>query len=155
MDSGSIFTAIYKGELTHLSELVGIFGTEVENCLEGYALIYAVMQEKPDAVNVLLSHGACTSVRNYLGDTPLCLAAKKGFLDIVMQLCEHGASIDEIGQEVFTPLSYAVKFGHYDVARYLVRKGASVDISDDISGLSPYLYALNKDGIDIKNFSCD
>lgn len=150
MNSDDIFKAVFEDDLARLSVLLEVFGTEVQDFFGDYVLVYAVIQEKSEAVRVLINHGADVGVKGYLGDALLHLAAKKGNLDIVRQLCEHGANIDELDQEGVTPLGYAVRFGYYDVARYLVGAGASVDIVDEITGLSPFDYALKKDGVDLR-----
>lgn len=74
--------------------------------------------------------------RNYLGQTPLCLAAKLGHIAIVALLLEEGANTelrDDIGR---TPLSHAAENGHECIVRMLLERNTDSDSMDE-SGRTP------------------
>lgn len=68
------------------------------------------------------------------GDTPLHIAAYKGFLDIVKTLITHGAHIEVKNFEKLTPLFLACRTGQKNVVEYLLEKGANVNTRGRIGG---------------------
>jgi ankyrin repeat protein len=61
---------------------------------------------------------------NYLGETPLHIAAKSGDIRIVSYLLENKAFIHRKNNLGETPLYYAVKYWNSDVIDFLISKGA-------------------------------
>lgn len=69
------------------------------------------------------------------GDTPLCVASRKGYLAHVELLIKFGARINQAGKLGATPLHCALENKHENVAQFLVGASASVNILD-ASGMS-------------------
>lgn len=64
-------------------------------------------------------------------DTPLHIAAKKGYLDIVRLLIEHGAFVDSTNRKEQTPLHWAVHNRHVQVIEYLLQFGADINAKEN------------------------
>jgi ankyrin repeat protein len=72
---------------------------------------------------------SCTE-NEYLGDTPLAIAADKGHVDVVRVLLEGGANIERTNNLSRNALHRAAYYGHLNVCRLLLKKGAKVDPLD-------------------------
>ena len=57
--------------------------------------------------------------------SPLCVAAKEGYLNIVRFLVEQRADMEKTGGIGLSPLHYASGGGHLEVTRYLLEQGAN------------------------------
>lgn len=99
-----------------------------------------------EKVRELLTLGADPNYINRSNDTPLVIAAEKGYFNIVKLLVDRGADVNSIKnfdieediydyddsdyecQEEFrTALSYAAENGYFDIVKYLVDKGADIN----------------------------
>jgi hypothetical protein len=88
-----------------------------------------------------LEKGANPDVRcNDDGETPLHIAAKKGYLNKARLLLQYGASPNVRTRRGETSLHYAVKTGSLKVTRILIDRGAYVD-ARDADGRTPLHYA--------------
>lgn len=81
-------------------------------------------------VKLLIENGFEIEHREYLGFTPLRIAAFNGHFDIVRYLVEQGAEIDSKADDKATPLSHAAAKGHVDIVDFLIDEGADVNIKD-------------------------
>ena len=100
-------------------------------------LHYAVHFKEPDAVTLLLEHGAAVNVRNAQGDTALARSVSNG--DAVAVLLEWGADVNIAGANGWTPLHRTVVHGSWNVANtltLLLQYGAEVE-ARDLSGRTP------------------
>lgn len=70
-------------------------------------------------------------IRSTEQDTPLLLAAHKGYLDVVDLLVSHGADIDKRRSDRSTPLIEATESGHFDIVQYLCEHGADANLMRD------------------------
>ena len=78
------------------------------------------------------------------GDTPLHVAAGKGFTDMMEALFAAGADPNIANDEGQTPIHHAAVWGRIDAAKLLVAKGVDPSLVDK-SGQTPMVYAeLNK-----------
>jgi ankyrin repeat protein len=139
------------------------------------ALVWAVIDDRADAVRALIKAGASVNFVSrpdsyphspmkvtdtvlepgvsYVGQTvlakgswtPLMYAARQGSLDAARVLVEAGAELNATDPDGTTPLMFTVINGHYDLARFLVEKGADVNLPDR-AGMTP-LYAA----VDMRN----
>ncbi len=84
----------------------------------------AALKGSEQIVERLIDHGADVNVRNeFLGDTPLEVAATLGHVEVVRRLLAAGADVT-IGTECGTPLHMAAYSGRADVAALLLDHGA-------------------------------
>jgi ankyrin repeat protein len=81
------------------------------------ALMWAATQENPDAVRVLLAHGADAAARSDTHLLPVNLGSGNPFEDYVLQ-----------PQRGSTPLMFAARNGRIDNARLLLDAGADVNV---------------------------
>ena len=104
---------------------------EDENQL-GEQLLEDVANNKLGDVNMILSQDS--SLLNYqqpeTKETPLIVAADKGFADIAKVLIEKGANLNLQDSYKNTALYVALKKDHKDVAELLMQKGARKDIKN-------------------------
>jgi len=74
-----------------------------------------------EILRLLGDRGAPLDCRNWINQTPLSLAARKGHLQVVKYLCEHGATTH--GPDLNTaPLGAAAAAGHLKIVKYLVEQ---------------------------------
>ncbi len=76
---------------------------------------------------MLLEAGASKEAANFLGYTPLHLAAESGHKEILEMLLAAGASKEAVTKKGYTPLHRAAKYGHKEVLEVLLMAGASKD----------------------------
>jgi uncharacterized protein len=66
----------------------------------------------------------------YKGETPLHIAARKGFQGVVELLVEYGADLEARNKAGSTALSLACSHGNTSVTKFLLKKGAAPDVAD-------------------------
>lgn len=124
------------------------------------ALVFAAVENHPDAVRTLVRLGARVDMRSYplefpefvfqtagmiyavqpVGDwTALMYAAREGAIDAVQALADSGADLDMVDPVGTSALTLAILNGHFDTAVALLEKGADPNVVD-INGMAP-LYA--------------
>ncbi len=85
----------------------------------------------------------CVNSKDYLGFTPLCMAASHGCFESLRLLMENGAKANLRGNIRRTPLMYAACNGHIECVDYLLEHGADVDLQDEV-GYSALMYASDQ-----------
>lgn len=78
-----------------------------------------------------------TEVRNASDESPLMLAALKGFLPLVKKLVANDADVNKPG---WTPLHYAATGGHVPVVQFLLDESAYID-AESPNGTTPLMMA--------------
>ncbi len=118
-------------------------------------LYYAVLANNLEAVRVLLDKGARVNARvagvngsfgfsDYIGTTPLLIAAQRKYTAVAMLLIDKGADVTATDNYKLTALHYAAKRGDDALARRLVDKGADV-LTKDRWKRTPEYYAFLND----------
>ncbi len=74
-------------------------------------------------LEMLLNDDGEIKSRDYVGNTPLFLAAESGSLDCVDELIGRGAAINDTNDARQTPLMKAAAHGHAPIVKRLVKKG--------------------------------
>ena len=74
--------------------------------------------------------GASTQCLSRFDDTPLHLAASRGYANIMGQLLNKGASIEAVNEEGNTPMDLAAESEHTSVMELLLRKDAQIGTHD-------------------------
>lgn len=114
-----------------------------------FALIQAVRQPAFKVLEVLLQNPATkVDVRTAADESPLMLAALKGYLPLCQRLIEKEADVNKPG---WTPLHYAATGGHLAVMRLLLDSHAYIDAASP-NGTTPLMMAAryaNKDAVQL------
>ena len=129
------------------------------------ALMWAVAQNEPAMVKVLVAAGADVNARSTVnnwerqvtaepraiarpagGLTPLLFAAREGCLECARTLVEAGADLNLSDPENISPLLMAVINTHFDLSAYLIKKGASPN-KWDFWGRAPLYAAVDMNTI--------
>lgn len=97
-------------------ETSSIFGTILEMAINGNV--------NEDMVILLIESGVNINKKDFNGNSPLHLAAFKGYTDITRSLIDHGAELNAVNNFNRTPLYYAAKHGYKSVADLLIEAGA-------------------------------
>jgi hypothetical protein len=91
------------------------------------ALIYSIVQNKPEITRLLLKYAADVNKIDKNGFSPMMYAIDRDFVDIVRELLDAGADANQRDKNGYTPLMRAVNMGRADVVAALLKAGASAD----------------------------
>jgi ankyrin repeat protein len=104
------------------------------------ALVWAAKSDRPQALRLLIEHGARVDADPYRG-TALTWAAAKGRMDSIRTLVELGADVDQRGTfggpshgEGVTAIHLAAQSGQRDAVAALLELGADPLIQDKLHG---------------------
>jgi len=102
------------------------------------ALMLAVREPSLKVAELLASWPQTkTEVRNANDESPLMLAALKGYLPLVKKLVANDADVNKPG---WTPLHYAATGGHVAVLEFLLDESAYID-AESPNGTTPLMMA--------------
>ncbi len=94
-------------------------------------LHFAVEENTPKMIDLLLNHGANVCLTDHLGRTPLFLAAVRGLSEVLPKLAKSNPAALEIAtNNGNTPLSIAASYNFTQVVQVLVQLGANVNVTD-------------------------
>lgn len=91
-------------------------------------LVFAVSNDKTDAVRTILAYKPVVDIITNNYETPLLIAVKDGFFDTAELLIRAGADINYRDKYGATPLHYAALYGYLDLADLLLYYDAETDI---------------------------
>ncbi|KAJ5168392.1 uncharacterized protein N7482_003986 [Penicillium canariense] len=91
---------------------------------ESSALLWAAVTNNPKTAKLSLASGGDTRATNQHGQSPLWLAARRGYRDIVEILLDHGADIEIRNPVGLTPLAIASREGCCEIMKVLLHRGA-------------------------------
>lgn len=101
-------------------------------------LTMALRESSPKTAKALIDHpSTLVEVRNAADESPLMLAALRGYLDFCKALVSRGAAINKAG---WTPLHYAATGGNQDIVAMLLKNGAHVNAQAP-NGSTPLMMA--------------
>lgn len=99
------------------------------------ALMNAVQNDDAAAVQRLIAQGANVSEIDSQGDSPLIMAAYKGYTEIVRLLLEAGADVGALDPGMKATALHAASYaGHADAAKLLVEYGIDIDKQGPYNG---------------------
>jgi ankyrin repeat protein len=102
------------------------------------ALMLAVREPSLKVAELLASWPQTkTEVRNAHDESPLMLAALKGYLPLVKKLVANDADVNKPG---WTPLHYAATGGHVPIVEFLLEESAYID-AESPNGTTPLMMA--------------
>jgi ankyrin repeat protein len=88
------------------------------------ALMWAVADQFPEIVKILIAAHADVHASTAKGFTPLIYAARNGDIEMAKLLLAAGVKVNEIGSDGTQPLVYAIADGQADFAMFLLDNGA-------------------------------
>jgi ankyrin repeat protein len=129
----------YTGEITRLIKL----GAEIESKTdEGVTpLMFAVVNNQSDCVNLLLSRGADPNIITVYYETPLIASVKNGNSKIAESLIRSKADINAGDASGVSALHYAAIYGNLPLTDMLLYYGAAVDKPTN-DGTTPLMSAV-------------
>lgn len=111
---------------------------------DGLTLLhYAVQQEEPEIVALLLELGANINSLDDNSKTPLLYAIENEQRQIVKSLKMQGADLDFIIDDGLTPLNFAIQSNQPEMAKLLIELGADVNLSTP-KMMTPLRLAIKK-----------
>ncbi|MHB9148025.1 MAG: ankyrin repeat domain-containing protein [Candidatus Amoebophilus sp.] len=96
------------------------------------------------SLSLMNDRGLPSSLKNKLGEVPLHIAVRKGYVEIVRLLLEYGVDVNtksSISQRPKTPLYIAAGKGHVEIVKLLLKHGANINDMNQVP-----LYAAAKKG---------
>jgi ankyrin repeat protein len=92
------------------------------------ALMWAVAENHPVVVRLLIDAGADVRARSTRGFSPFLFAVRGGSEEIVRTLVAAGASVNETAGDGTTALVLAIINAHYELAAWLLEQGADPNV---------------------------
>jgi ankyrin repeat protein len=143
-DGEAFVAALKEGEGSKAVALVEKPGSTVVNYRgdDGNAGLHIAMRSRnANWVGFLLANGADPNLGDANGDTPLILAARRGFVEGAARMLMKQAEVDKTNKLGETALIVAVQQRQTAIARLLLEAGANPDKADHASGYSAREYA--------------
>lgn len=118
-----------------------------------YSLLHLAAWENAEkSLSVLLKHPAVqVDLLSTLGETPLMIAALKGYVGLAQQLLKAGAYPNKTG---WTPLHYAANSGSIEMVRLLLDAHAYID-AESPNKTTPLMMAARSKDIGLVKFLLD
>jgi ankyrin repeat protein len=114
------------------------FDSNTVNPKGEHGLLFALRVPALKVAEVLIQHPATNvEVRTASDESPLMLAALRGYTDICIQLIAHDADVNKPG---WAPLHYAATGAHLEVMRLLLESHAYIDAASP-NGSTPLMMA--------------
>lgn len=138
----NLMIASSKGYVSEIHRLIRK-GADIEcKTIEGTTpLLFAVANNKTDAVKALLSYKPDVNIITSEAETPLLVAVKNGNLDISETLIRDSANIDFSDKYGATPLHYASIYGYFYIVDMLLYYEAINDKRTK-DGITPLMAAI-------------
>ncbi len=133
------FVAIKRDNAWTMSDLLRRgFDPNTPNPQGVHGLILAIQEPSFRVIDLLIAWPATrVEARNSVDESPLMLAALRGYLDICQKLVARDADVNKTG---WTPLHYAATGGHVEIVQLLLERHAYVD-AESPNGSTPLMMA--------------
>lgn len=135
--------AAHKGYLRCCQLLIEYGANPATKCGDGVTALHLAASGggSVSVCKLLIENNAPVNARSSKKQTPLCLAAQKGFSQVVQLLLEHGAEPNNEDEGKYTPLHLASSKGYEHCVDLLLKAGAEVDATTR-KGVTPLHYAV-------------
>lgn len=135
--------AAHKGYLRCCQLLIEYGANPVTKCGDGVTALHLAASGggNVSVCKLLIENNALVNARSSKKQTPLCLAAQKGYSHVVQLLLEHHADPNNEDEGKNTPLHLAASKGYEHCVDLLLKAGAEVDASTR-KGVTPLHYAV-------------
>ncbi|HLN21936.1 MAG TPA: ankyrin repeat domain-containing protein [Bacteroidales bacterium] len=145
----NLMIAASKGYISEIERMMDMGADINATTIEGATpLIFAVSNNKPDAVRTILKYKPEIDKKTLSSETALMVAVKNQFFDIAEMLIRAGADIDYTDINGVSSLHFAALYGYLDITDLLLYYNAAVD-SKSAEGTTPLLTSVWAGYIDI------
>ncbi|XP_054708114.1 transient receptor potential cation channel subfamily A member 1 homolog [Uloborus diversus] len=113
---------------------------DVMDNMDRTVVFWAAQENHPEALKLLLDHTNANVLINrcdHYDNSPLHIAALKGYASIVEILLNNGAEIEKKNEHEQTPLHLAAKNGHVNVAQVFMNYSKTIVSSEDENANTP------------------
>jgi ankyrin repeat protein len=133
------FVAIKRDNVWTMSDLLQRgFDPNTPSPQGVHGLILAIQEPSFRVIDLLIAWPSTrVEARNSADESPLMLAALKGYLEVCQKLLTRDADVNKTG---WTPLHYAATGGHVEVVRLLLEHHAYLD-AESPNGSTPLMMA--------------
>jgi ankyrin repeat protein len=133
------FVAIKRDNAWTMADLLRRgFDPNTPNPQGVHGLILAIQEPSFRVIDQLIAWPATrVEARNSVDESPLMLAALKGYLEVCQKLVARDADVNKTG---WTPLHYAATGGHVEIVQLLLEHHAYVD-AESPNGSTPLMLA--------------
>ncbi|KAK4874602.1 hypothetical protein RN001_013962 [Aquatica leii] len=129
--------AVWQHQIGALTKLNNGYGDSGFHQMEHNSRLHqAVLYNEIEDARFLIKNGANIELTNIRGETPLHIAASRGFTEIINLLISKKAKINPIAEGRTSPLFLAVQNRHIEAAKLLINNGAHVDF-ENLNGDTP------------------
>lgn len=128
----NLMVAASKGYPSEIERLIGK-GADIntETDIGATPLIFAVSNNKIEAVNTLIYFNSKINTVTSDSETPLLIAVKNRSFVIAEALIRAGADVDYTDNHGATAIHYAAIYGYFDMVDLLLYYDASIDIKSE------------------------
>jgi len=138
----NLMLAASEGYYTEVERMI-LMGADVDSeTNEGVTpLVYAVYNNRPRTVMILLLHDADVNKITARRETPLMIAVKNNNFEIAEILIRYGAEVNYQGSYGAAPLHFASVYGFLQIADLLLYYDAIIDTKSN-DGTTPLMAAI-------------
>ena len=121
---------------------------DLQNDMRQTPLHLAVIVDRPELVSLMLQRGACATLQDAKGNTPLHVACQRGLRDCIAAMTSSTALprsiVDVMNFDGETVVHAAAAAGHVDILRHLIQPplAANVNARDGRSGRTVLHHAV-------------
>ena len=119
--------------------------------INNYLFAAMIVNEKKDALKLLLKYGLDVNAKSVKGETVLWYAARSGDIDILKWIVNKVKNINQLNDDKENALTGAVYSGNMDCVRLLMEKGININNIDN-NGDTALFYSVYLKYIEISEY---
>ena len=119
--------------------------------INNYLFAAMIVNEKKDALRLLLKYGLDVNAKSINGATVLWYAARSGDIDILKWIVNRAKDINQLNDDKENALTGAVYSGNMDCVRLLMEKGININNIDN-NGDTALFYSVYLKYIEISEY---
>ena len=119
--------------------------------INNYLFTAMIVNEKKDALRLLLKYGLDVNAKSINGETVLWYAARSGDIDILNWIVNKVKNINQLNDDKENALTGAVYSGNMDCVRLLMEKGININNIDN-NGDTALFYSVYLKYIEISEY---
>jgi len=145
---GPLHFAASLGNVDLMDHLLTCGCDKDERDLNGSSpLMWVILYDgKEELMDSLVDHGASVNIQNFVGESPLFLAAHRGLYSKALYLLDNGSDVNVVNLEGASPLHASAAHGDTELIALLVKYGAHVNSVDE-EGDSPLHWSVREGNV--------